>query len=418
MVKKKRKMKKAPILFLALLIAVVGGYFALSSFLPKKIGEKQIMIGNFTGKTYQELKEFADSNNLILDVSYESSNSVEKDKIISQNIIDKEVDKKTTIKIVVSKGGLSNEDLERLKVNEDGKVPIMMYHGIIDMKSEDTKYTGGNVDKDGYNRTAEAFREDLEYYYQNGYRMIRLQDYINGVIDVEVGKSPIILTFDDGREDNFKVTGIDDKGNLQIDPNCAIGVLEEFKKKYPDFNVTATFFVNSGIFNQKEYNQKILDWLFANGYDVGNHTLTHPDFTKISLNESNKEVGGLYKILDEYAKDKYVNIIALPFGSPYKKSHANFDAIMNPTYEGKTWKTEAALRVGWDAEISPFDEDFDKTFLKRVRAYDNDGEEFDIKMVFTNLTKTRYISDGDKNTVTVPMKLKDNLKTDLKVITY
>ena len=56
-----------------------------------------------------------------------------------------------------------------------------MYHGIVDVK--DTKYVGGNVDKDGYNRTADAFREDLEFYYNKGYRMIRLSDYVDGVID-------------------------------------------------------------------------------------------------------------------------------------------------------------------------------------------------------------------------------------------
>ena len=51
-----------------------------------------------------------------------------------------------------------------------------------------------NVDVDGYQRTAEAFRQDLQFYYDNGYRMIRLNDYINGNIDVEAGKSPICLT--------------------------------------------------------------------------------------------------------------------------------------------------------------------------------------------------------------------------------
>ena len=38
-----------------------------------------------------------------------------------------------------------------------------------------------------------------------------------------------------------------------IGPNA----YEEFKKKHPDANVTATFFVNGGIFNQNEYNEKI-----------------------------------------------------------------------------------------------------------------------------------------------------------------
>ena len=52
---------------------------------------------------------------------------------------------------------------------------------------------------------------------KKGYRMIRLDDYINGKVDVEYGKSPIILTFDDGNEDNIKVTGLDDNGNIIID---------------------------------------------------------------------------------------------------------------------------------------------------------------------------------------------------------
>ena len=63
----------------------------------------------------------------------------------------------------------------------------MMYHGIREKTSSSTGTVGGNVDKDGYNRTPSAFREDLEYYYENGYRMIRLEDYINGKVDVEYG---------------------------------------------------------------------------------------------------------------------------------------------------------------------------------------------------------------------------------------
>ena len=35
-------------------------------------------------------------------------------------------------------------------------------------------------------------------------------------------------------------------------------VSDAIKKKYPDFNVTATFFVTGALFNQGEYNEKIL----------------------------------------------------------------------------------------------------------------------------------------------------------------
>ena len=86
------------------------------------------------------------------------------------------------------KENLTDLDYKQYKVDELGEVPIMMYHGVHNKKSSDTNYIGGNVDKDGYTRTAEAFRNDLEFYYQNGYRMIKLSDYINGKIDVEYGK--------------------------------------------------------------------------------------------------------------------------------------------------------------------------------------------------------------------------------------
>ena len=135
-----------------------------------------------------------------------------------------------------------------LKVNELGKVPIMMYHGIVNVKSEETEFVGGNYDKDGYARTAEAFRDDLEFYYKHGYRMIRLKDYLDGKINCPKGTSPIILTFDDGSDNNIKVTGLDKDKNIIIDKDSAIGILEEMKKKYPDFNVTDTFFLTKRLF--------------------------------------------------------------------------------------------------------------------------------------------------------------------------
>lgn len=297
---------------------------------------------------------------------------------------------------------LTAEDYKKYKVDELGEVPIMMYHGIHNKKNVDTQYMGGNVDKNGYQRTTEAFINDLEFYYENGYRMIRLTDFVDGNIDVELGKSPIILTFDDGLSNNLKVTGLDEEGNIIIDPNCAVGILEQFKEKYPDYNVTATFFINGGLFGQEEYNEKILKWLTSNGYDIGNHTYSHVDFTKVDINTTQKEVGAMYELLEKIISGKYVNIIALPFGSPYSLDHENMNYIFNSTYNGNEYITKAALRVGWKAESSPFSIDFNSKFLKRIRAYDNEGKDFDIKMNFELLEINRYISDGYVNKIVIP----------------
>ena len=197
-------------------------------------------------------------------------------------------------------------------------------------------------------------------------------------------------------------------------------MLESFKQKYPDYNVTATFFINGGLFNQSEYNEKILNWLVNNGYDIGNHTYSHVDFTSVSKDKSIQEVGSMYNLLDKYIPGKYVNIVALPFGSPYDKTHENFSSILKGVYNDKEYNTIATLRVGWEANYSPFNKNFDKTFLKRIRAYDNNGKEFDIEMNFDILKNNRFISDGDKNTITIPKDKEDKINNlyNLNVKTY
>ena len=395
-------MKKIGV-FIIILAGFIFLFYGLEFTDGRRINtqEKEVMLDNLVGMNIAEAREYANKLDIELDIQYEYNYSIAQDIVISQNIVEGTlISGGEVIKIVVSKGRVPSTVYQEYSVSELGNVPIMMYHGIVDIPNNETKYTGGNVDKEGYNRTAEAFRNDLEFYYQNGYRMIRLSDYIDGIIDVELGKSPIIITFDDGNINNFRVIG-EENGELVIDPNCAIGILEEFKKSYPDYGVTATFFVNAGLFEQRKYNEKILIWLIEHGYDVGNHTRTHVDFTKIDINKTMEEVGEMYNILNGIIPDKYVNIVALPFGSPYNESHSNYNAILSGEYNGITYQTKATLRVGWEAEVSCFSKNFNPKFLKRIRAYDNDGKEFDISMNFKLLENKRYISDGNVNTIVV-----------------
>lgn len=315
----------------------------------------------------------------------------------------------------------TKKEYKKYKVDESGNIPVMMYHGIrSDVKSKDTGYTGGNVDQDGYTRTADAFKKDLEMYYKEGYQMVRLDDYVDGKIDVDAGKSPIVLTFDDGNANNIRVTGTDKNGDLKIDPKSAVGILESFKEKYPDFHVTATFFVNASKFNQPKYDDKIIKWLVKHGYDVGNHTMTHPDLTETTKKETEEEVGYVYNMLEEVIPKKYVHIVALPFGTPYSLKHENMDAVFDGTFDGKKYHTKTALQVAWEADYSPFNKEFNPTFLKRIRAYDNNGEYFDIEYSFNTLSVNRYISDGDINTIVIPKDKKDLIKKKYKkkVITY
>lgn len=368
---------------------------------------------NFVNKNLVDVEKYCNKHKINLDVEKVYDDNIEENKVISQELLDKK-----NLKIVLSLGENKVELYKKYQVNELGNVPIMMYHGIQNIT--DNKYTGGNIDVSGYQRTAKAFKEDLEFYYQNNYRMIRLADYVNGIIDVELGYSPIILTFDDGLSNNIKVLGRDDSGKLIIDPNSAVGILEDFKNKYPDYNITATFFISGNLFNQSEYNEEILLWLLEHNYDIGNHTTTHTSLAGTTKEQTIKEVGAQYEKLEHIIGNRYVKIVALPFGEPYSKNHQNFSYILECTYNNKSYKTESLLRVGWESELSPFHKNFDKTYLKRIRAYDNNGTDFDIKYNFNILNKTRYISDGNKDTIVVNEKDKNLISpnTNLKIITY
>ena len=402
--RKKVHMKYKNIVLLLFIILAI--FIVIKLMGNSKLEEEKEKIDylSFKGKDILELEKALGEEKITINKEYKYSTELDEEKIIEIK------ESEEGLQVILSKGLITDSLYSEKKVNELGKVPIMMYHGIVD--TTENKYTGGNVDKDGYNRTANAFRQDLEFYYEKGYRMIRLEDYINGVIDVELGYSPIILTFDDGNKNNINILGKNEDGSLKIDPNSAVGVLEEFKKKHPDATVTATFFLMNDLFNQKEYNEEIVNWMVDNGYDIGNHTTSHPDFTKISTDKTREVVGKMYQKLDSVLKNRYVKIVALPYGSPYKKSHENFAYILKGEYNGYSYETEAALRVGWEPEVSPFNKDFDKTFLKRCRAYDNNGKEFDIEMVFKNLESNRYISDGDKDLIVIKESDKSKLNTN------
>ena len=245
---------------------------------------------------------------------------------------------------------LASIDLS-LNPNELGEIMILMYHGI-------------GPEESVWQRTPDNFRKDLEYMYQNGYRMISLNDYAKGEIKTEAGYTPIILTFDDGRQNNFSY--IEENGKIVIDPDCAVGILEEFKNKYPDFNVTASFFLGTNLFGQKEYAEKKLNWLIENGYDLGNHTYSHNEMAELNSDEIIIEIGTVNNIIKQYLPDYAVETLALPHGSNPKDEF--IESVLEVEYEGNKYRTLAVLDVGWRPAYSPFDILTDFSNLYRVTA--------------------------------------------------
>jgi len=113
-----------------------------------------------------------------------------------------------------------NIDL-KYEPNEVGQVMVIMYHKI------------GN--QEGFcKRSISNFKKDLEMFKKDGYVTVSLEDYVQNTMDVPAGKTPIVLTFDDGHISNFKVEEVD--GEIVIDKESVVGIMEEFKKNNPELS--------------------------------------------------------------------------------------------------------------------------------------------------------------------------------------
>ena len=201
--------------------------------------------------------------------------------------------------------------------------------------------------------------------------------------------------------------------------------VENFNKMV-DILISITNKVTQRYLDSKEFRKKfgysqLLEELILvdNGYDVGNHTNNHDSLSGTSVDKTQQTIAQIYQKLDAVIPGKYVNIIALPYGNPTNKRHSNFSYILNGTSNGYTYQNKATLRVGWEPDVSPFNKNFDKTYIKRCRAYDNNGSEFDIRMVFNMLKNSKYISDGLTDIITIPSsRAGEMMETDKRIVQY
>ncbi len=307
----------------------------------------------------------------------------------------------------------SNIDFRKIKPNEAGQVMVLMYHSI------------GEEEKE-FTRTPENFWKDLEILYEKGYRPISLKDYAEGNIDIEAGFSPVVITFDDGNQNQFNIIS-EEGGTYTIDPQCAVGILIDFHEKHPDFPLKATFFVNGGVpFGQKEYLDYKLNFLVDQGMDIGNHTASHFDFTNCTDSKSiENEIWTVKEKVEDIVRGYKVETLSLPYGSKPKKDESLFQYIV----EGKehSYYNIAIVEVGWDPYKSPYTVDFNPFGIHRVRA--SDLQEYvkgtGIYDWIDRLEKgerPKYISDGDPDKVTIPEEYKEQIDLqkigDRDVVTY
>jgi hypothetical protein len=280
--------------------------------------------------------------------------------------------------------------------DETGEIMILGYHEIDRPESQ-------------WCRTPENFRLDLQFLYENGYYIIPLLDYIHNKIKAPAGKTPAVITFDDSRPGQFQF--LKKGGTFTIDPDCAIGVMEDMARTHPDFPVMATFFVNPrpdsfpNLFGQPELMVEKLKYLRDHGHEIGNHTYSHPSLNKCPDEEVQKELALACAAVDKYLPGYKLRTMALPYGR-YPKNEI---LARTGSFEGITYEHEAVLYCGHGTAPAPGTKKFIPLHLMRIQAGDGYTRTERYFKLFNQKPTRRYISDGDPQTITVPKKNKNKL---------
>ncbi|MBC8143760.1 MAG: polysaccharide deacetylase family protein [Armatimonadetes bacterium] len=288
-------------------------------------------------------------------------------------------------------------DYAKVRPNELGKIPVVMYHDI-----------GGIPPKreDGLHRSVAAFEQDLKLLYDAGFRPVNMGDVLAGKIDVPAGKSPVVITFDDARESQFRLT--ETATEQRIDPQCGLGVLQAFHKKHKDWGLKATFFAlpkgpkTADAFKQVGKGDEKLQYLVANGFEIGNHSLNHRDMSRMTPAQIQAEIGGAHNSLMTAAPEAKIAVVALPMGK-FPKDKANLKYLTAGTADGKSYAYEGAMLAAYRPVDSPFNKAFDPLRMERIAPYDKDPNGLRNWIVKLSASSGgRFVSDGDAQTVSYP----------------
>ena len=278
------------------------------------------------------------------------------------------------------------------------------------------------------NRQPDTFRRDLQQLHDKGYYPVTALEMVTNDMKVPAGKTPIVLTFDDALISQFRLIQGSD-GKTHIDPDCAVGIMESFNKKYPnDWPTKATFFVlpkegrNGDPFGQPESVADKFAYLAQHGYEVANHTSTHSNMRGMDAAKLQWELATANKDIKQLAPDATMKTFALPYGKLPKDKAAR--KYLQAGKDGATsYQHKAVFLAAWRPNLSPVTRAdkkwtqngqfamFDRYELERVKPDTKQAKlagTLEYYLAFFDRDKgARYISDGNDNIVTVPITMKD-----------
>lgn len=291
--------------------------------------------------------------------------------------------------------GQSRADLDTLlkkgtRPNELGMVMVLEYHRI--------KATEGD-----FTRSIDNFKKDLQTLYQKNYRLISFNDLMTGNIGVPAGTTPIVFSFDDSTESQFRY--LPQGSGTTIDPECALGMMQAFQKQHNDFGCTALFNVLPAMFEQEKYKDQKLTYLVKNGYDIGNHTESHGNLAKLSDDKVQADIAGQQKNIVSIDPKTNVSVLCLPYGAePQNKA-----LMFSGSSAGTSYHYDWSLLVGSNPFYPMYHYKNPGQIIPRVQVMDYnstsgsgaDGSGYWLRY-FDRHPELRFVSDGNSKTVCAP----------------
>ena len=178
-------------------------------------------------------------------------------------------------------------------------IPVIMYHRVVNDESE------GGVH--GTYITAKKFDEHMKYLKEKNYEPITFKELLklNYRNRFNNGKKYIILTFDDGYEDNYKIAFPILK---KYQFNCIIYLVSHLNYNKWDVEVPEN--------PEKEF--PLMTWdmikeMQEYGIEFGGHTMTHQKLAHIPFEQAKEEITKSTEFLEEKLGEKLV-CFAYPYG--------------------------------------------------------------------------------------------------------
>jgi len=207
------------------------------------------------------------------------------------------------------------------------KAIILMYHNI-DIPPKGARIPNLYV-------TPRMFRFQMWYLRLAGYQVLSIQELVAAVEAGDTRHNMVALTFDDGYEDFYK---------------NAYPVLKHYG--YPStVYVVSKLVGKNNVWDSRNENfaKPLMDWdtireISKNGVQIGSHTKTHPELTRIQSDELNKEIAGSKNEIEDHL-DRTIDAFCYPGGNQNKEVQ---EAVKKAGYRHAVTTQRGHVDKGYD----------------------------------------------------------------------